>query len=124
MHFVDENLRVKAMVQAVRDGDLNAMFENIIASGESSWKLLQNLYPAGKSQPLSLALAMASYLLKGKGAWRVHGGGFAGTTLNFVPNDQVDDFVRQMEAAFGSRSCFVLNVRPEGATVVFTAQAE
>ena len=124
MHFVDENLRVKAMVQAVRDGDLNAMFENIIASGESSWKLLQNLYPAGKSQPLSLALAMASCLLKGKGAWRVHGGGFAGTTLNFVPNDQVDDFVRQMEAAFGSRSCFVLNVRPEGATVVFTAQAE
>ena len=124
MHFVDENLRVKAMVQAVRDGDLNAMFENIIASGESSWKLLQNLYPAGKSQPLSLALAMASYLLKGKGAWRVHGGGFAGTTLNFVPNDQVDDFVRQMEAAFGSRSCFVLNVRPEGAAIVFASTAQ
>ena len=124
MHFVDENLRVKAMVQAVRDGDLNAMFENIIASGESSWKLLQNLYPAGKCQPLSLALAMASYLLKGKGAWRVHGGGFAGTTLNFVPNDQVDDFVRQMEAAFGSRSCFVLNVRPEGAAIVFASTAQ
>ena len=124
MHFVDENLRVKAMVQAVRDGDLNAMFENIIASGESSWKLLPNLYPAGKCQPLSLALAMASYLLKGKGAWRVHGGGFAGTTLNFVPNDQVDDFVRQMEAAFGSRSCFVLNVRPEGAAIVFASTAQ
>ena len=119
MHFVGENLRVKAMVQAVREKNLSAMFENILASGESSWKLLQNLYPAGKDQPLSLALAMAYYLLKGNGAWRVHGGGFAGTTLNFVPNGKVDDFVRQMEAAFGSHCCFVLNVRPEGAAVVF-----
>ncbi len=124
MHFMGENIRVQAMVQAIRDGDLNAMFENIIASGESSWKLLQNLYPAGKEQPLSLALAMAGYLLKGKGAWRVHGGGFAGTTLNFVPNAQVEDFVRQMEAVFGSHSCFVLNVRPEGAAVVFTSPAK
>ena len=98
------------------------MFENIIASGESSWKLLQNLYPAGKEQPLSLALAMASYMLEGKGAWRVHGGGFAGTTLNFVPNAKVDDFVAKMEAVFGLHSCYVLNVRPEGAAVVFAPQ--
>ena len=122
MHFIDENARVKAMVKAVREQDLQAMFENIIASGESSWKLLQNLY-AGKSQPLCLALAMAAVQLKGKGAWRVHGGGFAGTTLNFVPNAQVDDFVRQMEAVFGRHACFVLNVRPEGAAVVFAPQA-
>ena len=118
-HFLDENKRVKDMVQAIRSGDIPAMFENIIASGESSWMLLQNIYPAGKHQPLALALAMAGSMLKGKGAWRVHGGGFAGTTLNFVPNAMVDDFVRQMEQVFGVHSCFVLDVRPEGAAIVF-----
>ena len=124
LHFMSENRRVKDMVAGIKNGDLNAMFENIIASGESSWMLLQNLYPAGKEQPLSLALAMASYQLKGKGAWRVHGGGFAGTTLNFVPNAQVDDFVSKLEAVFGAHACYVLNVRPEGAAVVFAPRAE
>ena len=65
---------------------------------------------------------MASYMLEGKGAWRVHGGGFAGTTLNFVPNAKVDDFVAKMEAVFGLHCCYVLNVRPEGAAVVFAPQ--
>ena len=124
IHFMEENRRVKAMVQAVRDGNLSAMFENIIASGESSWKLLQNLYPAGKEQPLTLALTIAETLLKGKGAWRVHGGGFAGTTLNFVPNGEVDHFVSRMEDVFGEHSCFVLNVRPEGAAIVFGPRAK
>ena len=118
-HFFNENKRVKDMVQAVRNGDLQAMFKQIIASGDSSWRILQNIYPAGKNQPLSLALAMAEALLRGKGAWRVHGGGFAGTTLNFVPNDMVDEFVAQMEKVFGAHSCFVLDVRPVGAAVVF-----
>ena len=120
MHYYFENKRVKDMVQAVRDRDLPGMFENIIASGQSSWMYLQNVYVAGQHQPLALALAMAGYMLQGKGAWRVHGGGFAGTTLNFVPNEMVDDFVCQMEAVFGARSCFVLNVRPVGAAVMFS----
>jgi galactokinase len=115
---MDENKRVKDMVQAIRAQDIPAMFEAITASGESSWMLLQNIYPAGIHQPLALALAMAANMLKGKGAWRVHGGGFAGTTLNFVPNEMVDDFVRRMECVFGDHSCFVLDVRPEGAAVV------
>lgn len=122
MHFFAENERVKNMVQAVRLNDLGAMFENVIASGESSWMLLQNIYPAGGHQQLSLALAMASAMLKGKGAWRVHGGGFAGTTLNFVPNEMVDEFVQRMEAVFGDRSCFVLDVRPEGAAIVLSTK--
>lgn len=121
-HFMDENKRVKAMVQAIQAGDVSCMFEQIIASGESSWMLLQNIYPAGKNQPLSLALAMAAAMLKGKGAWRVHGGGFAGTTLNFVPNGMVDEFVSRMNAVFGDRACFVLNVRPEGAAVVLSPE--
>ena len=122
MHFFAENDRVKNMVQAVRHNDLGAMFENVIASGESSWMLLQNIYPAGGQQQLSLALAMAAAMLKGKGAWRVHGGGFAGTTLNFVPNEMVDNFVKRMEAVFGVRSCFVLDVRPEGAAIVLSTK--
>ena len=114
MHFFAENERVKNMVQAVRLNDLGAMFENVIASGESSWMLLQNIYPAGGHQQLSLALAMAATMLKGKGAWRVHGGGFAGTTLNFVPQKRLDSFVAEMEAVFGAHSCNVLDIRPVG----------
>ena len=123
-HFIDENKRVKDMVQAIKNNDLHCMFEQINASGQSSWMLLQNIYPAGKDQPLSLALAMAGVILRGTGAWRVHGGGFAGTTLNFVPNGQVDEFVRRMEAVFGAHSCYVLDVRPEGAAIVFNTTEE
>ena len=122
MHFFGENRRVRQMVSAVREKDLPAMLANLIESGESSWMLLQNLYPAGIHQPLALALAMASVMLKGKGAWRVHGGGFAGTTLNIVPNDMIDRFVQQMKAVFGDKACFVLDVRPEGAAVVFAPE--
>lgn len=124
MHFFEENERVKQQVHAIRMNDLGAMFESIKASGESSWMLLQNVYPSSSvQQPLALALAMASNMLKDKGAWRVHGGGFAGTTLNFVPNDMVDTFVQKMEKVFGSNACFVLDVRPEGAAVVFGPEA-
>ncbi|MBE5786480.1 MAG: galactokinase [Clostridiales bacterium] len=121
MHFFDENERVKQMVHAVRINDLAAMFDNVIGSGESSWMLLQNVHLPGIHQPLSLALAMAANMLRGKGAWRVHGGGFAGTTLNFVPNEMVDEFVARMEAVFGEHACYVLDVRPEGAALVFTS---
>ena len=121
-HFMQENSRVDAMVQSIRDNDLEGIFENVIMSGESSWMLLQNIYPAGANQPLALALAMASAMLRGKGAWRVHGGGFAGTTLNIVPNAMLQDFVNWMEQVFGKGSCFVLDVRPEGAAVVFGAE--
>lgn len=124
MHYFDENERVKQMVHAIRMNDLCAMFENIIASGESSWMLLQNVHMPGGYQPLSLALAMAASMLRGKGAWRVHGGGFAGTTLNFVPNDLVDEFVGRMEAVFGEHACFVLDVRPDGAALVLSSQEQ
>jgi galactokinase len=76
---------------------------------------LQNVYALGGDQGLSLALCMAESMLRGRGAWRVHGGGFAGTTLNFVPTEQTKAFVEQMEAAFGPASCHVLNIRPVGA---------
>ena len=119
MHFFKENTRVRQMVQAIENQDVDGMLKELNASGESSWKMLQNVFCVGKEQPMTLALALAEEMLSGKGAWRVHGGGFAGTTLNFVPNDMVDAFVKQMEAVFGRHCCFVLDVRPEGAAVVF-----
>ncbi|MCI5772104.1 MAG: galactokinase [Clostridiales bacterium] len=124
LHFFQENDRVKKMVHDVKLSDLGAMFDNIIASGESSWMLLQNVYVPGATQPLALALALAAQQLRGKGAWRVHGGGFAGTTLNFVPTAMTGDFVEKMNQVFGDRACYVLDVRPEGAALVLTAQPE
>ena len=87
----------------------------IIESGRSSFMYLQNVYAKPQDQSLSLALCMAEALLAGKGAWRIHGGGFAGTTLNFVPLCDVSAFVSAMENAFGSGCCHVLNIRPVGA---------
>ena len=119
LHFFQENDRVKKLVHDVKLSDLGAMFEGIIASGESSWMMLQNVYVPGIHQPLALALSMAAQQLRGKGAWRVHGGGFAGTTLNFVPSDMTEEFVQKMCKVFGEHACFVLDVRPEGAAIVF-----
>lgn len=122
MHFYQENARVKKMVSAIRENDMDTVLQCMIDSGESSWKLLQNIYPAGTEQPMALALELAKLKLTDGGAWRVHGGGFAGTTLNVVPNDLTDDFVQRMESVFGKKSCFVLDVRPEGAAIVLTGE--
>ena len=116
LHFFDENERVKDQVEALRKGDIDEFFRLIIASGESSWKLLQNVYVAGQTdEPLALALEMSRRMLSGKGAWRIHGGGFAGTILTFVPNDMLKTFTRKMEDVFGAHSCTVLDVRHAGA---------
>jgi galactokinase len=119
LHFFNENARVTKQVHALRGNDLPVFFANIIKSGESSWMLLQNVYARPDAQPLALALALAENILQGKGAWRVHGGGFAGTTLNFVPSDMTECFTQQMKAIFGEHSCSVLDVRAEGAALVF-----
>ena len=116
LHFVDENERVRKMVVSLKNDDLNAFFKYMILSGESSWKLLQNLYVAGSSnQEMPLALEMSRRFLSGRGAWRIHGGGFAGTILAFVPSDEMADYTRYMEAVFGQGSVKPLFIRPEGA---------
>ncbi|MBR4234639.1 MAG: galactokinase [Clostridia bacterium] len=115
LHFADENRRVGELAQALKRDDINAFLEGIIASGESSWKLLQNLYvPGGSNEEMPLALEMSARLLKGKGAWRIHGGGFAGTILVFVPTDELSAYTQQMEAVFGQGSVKPLFIRPEG----------
>ena len=114
-HFVEEDLRVPEQVKALREDRMEDFLRLIIESGRSSYMYLQNVYAPETDQSLSLALCMAEELLKGKGAWRIHGGGFAGTTLNFVPTEQVDHFVEAMNRVFGEGASKVLNIRPEGA---------
>ncbi len=115
IHFFDENDRVPRQVKALKNDDLKTFFEEIIASGRSSYMYLQNVYVDATQENLCLALALAERTLRDKGAWRVHGGGFAGTTLNFVPFDLLPRFVSVMEDAFGASCCHVLNIRPVGA---------
>lgn len=118
-HFVDETERVAEAVKALEKDDLNAFFAAIIASGESSWKLLQNLYVAASdNQEMPLALEMSRRMLEGRGAWRIHGGGFAGTILAFVPFDLLEEYKARMNAVFGAHATTVLAIRPEGVVCI------
>ena len=119
LHFFEEDARVVRQVAALDRNDLFAFMWEIICSGRSSYMYLQNVYAHNDDQSLSLALAMAEHMLTDKdGAWRIHGGGFAGTTLNFVPTSELKHFIDTMEAAFGAHCCHVLDIRPEGPAVV------
>ena len=118
LHFFEENRRVAKQKDALCAGDLDAFFENVIASGRSSFCYLQNVFTPKNvnEQGVSLALCVAEKLLAGKkAAWRVHGGGFAGTIQAFVPADYVEEFRRKMDAALGDGHCMVLRIRPVGA---------
>ena len=118
LHFFDENDRVVRQVESLDRDDLGAFFWEIVCSGRSSYMYLQNVYARVEDQSLCLALALAENQLLNKGGWRIHGGGFAGTTLNFVPAGQLQQFIDTMEGAFGERCCHVLDIRPEGAAVI------
>ena len=119
MHFFEEDERVARQVAALDRNDLFAFMWEIICSGRSSYMYLQNVYARTDDQSLSLALAMAEHMLIDKdGAWRIHGGGFAGTTLNFVPAGELKHFIETMETAFGEHCCHVLDIRPEGPAVI------
>ena len=116
IHFFNDDERVVKEVEALENGDF-ALFKKLtIESGLSSYMYNQNVYAcsAPLSQPLSLALAVSEELLKGKGAWRVHGGGFAGTIQAFVPNEMLDEYKNTMNSIFGDDACYVLSIRPMG----------
>lgn len=120
IHFYYENMRVDNAIAALENNDFEAFKEIIIDSGNSSYMLNQNVYSPKNptEQKLSLALAISKELLAGKGAWRVHGGGFAGTIQAFVPNDMLNDYKSVIEGVFGDGSCHVLIIRPVGGTQV------
>jgi galactokinase len=118
VHFFHENDRVLKQKDALLRKDLSEFFRLVKASGLSSFCYLQNVYTSKnlREQGLSLALCLAEeYLSDRDGAWRVHGGGFAGTIQAFVPTHEVEGFRTLMDGVFGEGSCIVLRIRPEGA---------
>ncbi len=116
IHVYEDNRRVTEQVAALRRGDFDAFLRLITESGLSSWRFLQNVVPAGYThhQEVAVALGLCEKLLNGRGACRVHGGGFAGTIQAFVPLDLLDRFKSEMERVLGSGSCHVLTIRPVG----------
>ncbi len=121
LHFFEENKRVAKQKAALEGGDIDAFFENVKASGRSSFCYLQNVYTTKNvsEQGLSLALCIAERILSDKkAAWRVHGGGFAGTVQAFVPTENVPEYKAAMDACFGEGACIVLGIRPVGATKI------
>ncbi len=116
MHFYNENDRVAKLADALKSGDFEAFKKLIIESGFSSYMYNQNVYTcrAPENQPVSVALAICQQVLNGKGAWRVHGGGFAGTIQAFVPVELLEEFKSKICAVFGEKACYVLNIRPDG----------
>lgn len=116
MHFFAEDKRVLTQKSALRRGDFNTFFAAVKRSGESSYDLLQNVYSPSnqKEQAISLALALTKQFLNGRGAYRVHGGGFAGTIQCYIPNNMYNDYKAMIEAVFGEGACVKLFVRSVG----------
>lgn len=116
MHEYNENRRVPEQVACLEKGNFEGFLSLIRESGFSSWMYLQNVIPAGyvRQQPVAVALGLCEHYLRGKGAYRVHGGGFAGTVQAFVPFELLDSFRAGIDAALGEGACHVLSIRPQG----------
>ena len=121
IHQYAENKRVQQQVQALRSGDFESFLSLVKESGYSSYMYLQNVIPAGyvQQQDMAVALGLCQHYLQGRGAFRVHGGGFAGTVQAFVPFDLLDAFKAGIESALGEGACHVLSIRQEGGVEVF-----
>ena len=119
-HIYADNDRVANQVAALREGDFTTFLNLVGESGQSSWEYLQNVIPAGykEHQEVAVTIAAAKHFLGGKGAVRVHGGGFAGTVQAFVPVELLAGFKANMEAILGEGRCHVLSIRPEGGAVL------
>lgn len=115
-HVYRENERVLAQKEALLAKDFDTFLKLCKESGHSSWMYMQNICPSGAihHQAVGFALALCDTLLHGKGAYRVHGGGFAGTVQAFVPMDMLPAFKDAIEANLGIGSCHILNIRPDG----------
>ena len=116
IHFYADNARVPKQVEALRQGDFDKFLALVTESGHSSYMYLQNVTPAGyvEHQDVAVTLALCEKYLQGRGAYRVHGGGFAGTVQAFVPFDLLDSFRSGIDAVLGAGACHVLSIRPQG----------
>ena len=116
IHIYDDNRRVDEMRAALSAGDFERFLALVRASGRSSWLYLQNVVVCGSTadQAAGVALALCEKLLGGRGAFRIHGGGFGGTVQAFVPDELLASFREGIEAVFGPGSCHVMQIRPVG----------
>lgn len=128
LHFFEENKRVEAEVKALKEERFSDFLNNITASGNSSWKWLQNCFTnsAYQEQGITVALALTELFIAGKqrGACRVHGGGFAGVIMAMLPNDLVEEYVAYIEKALGEGNAYRMSIRPYGAICFDTVMDE
>lgn len=112
-HYFTENERVKAMLESLSSNDIETFLYLVEESGNSSFRFLQNVYPASApyTQGLSIAIAISENILAGDGAVRVHGGGFAGTIQAYVPEHMLPKYTKAMEALFGEGCCTIIAIR-------------
>lgn len=122
LHFFEENKRVEAEVAALKENRFEDFLANITASGNSSWKWLQNCFTNSnyQEQGITVTLALTELFIAGKqkGACRVHGGGFAGVIMAMLPNELVDEYITYIENCTGKGSAFRMSIRPYGAICV------
>ncbi|HKI88757.1 MAG TPA: galactokinase family protein [Draconibacterium sp.] len=115
-HFQGDNQRVVDQVGALENNDFQAFLKMVVESGYSSYMYNQNIFDVvhKDEQVVSLALALSEMVLKGSGAWRVHGGGFGGTIQAFVPQEKLDEYVKTLEHVYGKGTCHKLFIRAKG----------
>ena len=115
-HFQGDNARVVKQVEALENNDFKAFLEMVVESGYSSYMYNQNIFDVvhKDEQVVSLGLALSEMVLKGSGAWRVHGGGFGGTIQAFVPQEKLDEYVTVLEHVYGKGTCHKLFIRSKG----------
>lgn len=120
IHFFSDNRLAKLEAEALKAGDFETFKSYVVKSGISSATRLQNVFASSNpsEQGLSLALAITEQVLEGKGAYRVHGGGFAGTIQAYVPKELLEDYRAVIEGVFGKGSCYVLSIRAVGGTKI------
>ena len=116
VHYFRDTRRAVREAELLRRGDFEGFLSLISASGDSSFKYLQNIYVAGaiENQAMAYALAVCEELLSGRGAVRIQGGGFGGTLEAFVHCDMTEDFVRGIDRMIGKDMCKVLSIRKDG----------
>lgn len=119
-HFQGDHARVLQQVDALEKGDFSSFLQMVTESGYSSFMYNQNIFSVShvREQSVALGLALSEMVLKGRGAWRVHGGGFAGTIQAFVPDDLLDDYTQTLEHVFGKNKCLKLFIRQKGACLI------
>lgn len=117
IHFIHENVRAKEMTEALEEGRLRRYLKLVQRSGDSSWRLLQNVTPCGaaREQSIAVAIELARHYIGKAGSVRVHGGGFAGTIQAYVRSKQAQGFTEFMDAQFGSGATTIIHIRPDGA---------